>query len=135
MKKLSILASLLMASALAFSQTARSKVVVFKPEFPQNIIASPTEVSEFVTHWYKLDASFDELKVDTNDKKYFLMAKDSKQGRITVFRLRKVDGSYCISPIDRIGYCNGDQLDLSKFKIEKNKVVGCDEGLSTAGAY
>ncbi len=135
MRKLSFFTIFLLVGLAAFSQPRKSKVVIFKPEFPETILASANDVTDFLHQWFIVRASFDKLKVESNGKKYFMMALDKQEAKTVVFRLRKMNGKYCISPLDRISICKCGHMDMDKFSFKKNKMNGCaDCGLSTAGA-
>ncbi len=136
MRKLFIVASAILICQFVNGQVLTAKVFVATQEKPEQVIANTSDVISFIKKWYIMETMIRSIKIEKINKRYMLLAYDSKNNRTLTTRLTiKPEGLYLTALYDLYG-CECNCMELGKFKMTKNKIDGCTEGdLTIATAY
>ena len=116
----------LAAINFAFSQKSASKIFVHAPDAKEKISITNGALSDFVKKWYWVSIQFSDLKLETKDGDYFLLAKDEVNKRTFAFKLMKKDGKAYLAHTTYVNICTCDCMELSYFIIEKGEIIGCN---------
>ncbi len=108
----------------SFSQKSQARLLVFTPE-KEKISITQQHLTDFVKKWYWIVIEFSELKVESLDNSYFLLAKDETNKRTFAFRLTKREGNFYLTPSPYVNICTCDCMELANFIIEKGEIMGC----------
>jgi len=135
MRKFIFIFILLLGAAFSFSLFAQPLYFVADKHQTENIQIKPEKLSAFLNKWYNLETKLDAMKIESRNKRFFLMAKDKVADKVYVMRLLRKDDALYIFKYNIIGACGCDQMSLDEFNFEKNKIHGCKGMYSTAGAY
>jgi len=136
MRKLLIVVLTVFICHSSTGQVLTAKVFVASQNKPEEVIANKSDVAGFFKKWYITETMISSIKIEKINKRYMLLAYDSKNNRTLTTRLTiKPEGLYLTALYDLYS-CECNCMELNKFKMTKNKVEGCMEGdLTIATAY
>lgn len=136
MRKSFILALAVSLCQFVTGQVLTARIFVASRDQPEQTITDVSEISAFFKKWYIMETTVTSIKIEKLNKRYMLLAYDSKNKQTLTTRLSiKPEGLY-LTAVDNLYGCECNCMELSKFKLARNKVTGCSEGdLTIATAY
>ena len=136
MRKSFIVVLAVLASQFVSGQVLKAKTLIATQDQPEQVKADVTEVTGFFKKWYIMETTITSMKIEKKNKRYILLAFDSKNNQTLATRLTiQPEGLYLTALYNLYG-CECNCMELSKFKFTKNKITGCTEGdLTIATAY
>jgi hypothetical protein len=136
MKKLFIAVITILSMQVLAGQVLKAKTLISAVAQPEQIKADGKDVTAFIKKWYIMETNISSMKIEKKNKRYILLAFDSKNNQTLATRLMiDVDGLYITAQYNLYG-CECNCMELSKFKMINNKITGCTVGdLTIATAY
>ena len=126
MKKLLLVAGLIF-SFTSHSQFVKVSLFVARVHTPEKVFITNEDLSQYVNHHYHQKINISDFVIEQHNKKWFLLAYDKQQGKTFALRLVNDGGRLETSLLYTMSSCDCDCLDLSKFKIERNRIVACKD--------
>jgi len=136
MRKTLVILLALFTGQAVFSQVLTAKTLVASKDQPELVKIEAAEVTAFYKKWYIMETTISSLKIEKKNKRYILLAYDSKNNQTLATRLTIQPEGFYLTALYNLYGCECNCMELNKFKFIKNKITGCAEGdLTIATAY
>lgn len=110
----------------ALSTNAQDEMKAATMDNPDDLIISESQVSEYLNTFSVFDViTVSEMKIADKENFYFLLVSDANSGFVYAIPLTRQDSYLVIIPRDELSACESDVLELSRFNVTDEGIVGC----------
>ena len=92
----------------------------------QNLMLTNADVSDIIGDLESLGNIYiDEMKIDSLNNNYYLMANDKKHQWVYIFKLKNRRDNLFMDTAGPVNACNCNEMSLETFNIKEGDVSGC----------